>query len=58
MLRLEISAEYDKLDQDQQKAECNRELPECKRKVQAEYIRDRRDRRGTQISFCDQTDTQ
>ena len=58
MLRLKIPAEYEELDQDQQKAERDRELSERKRKVQAEYIRDRRDRRGSQISFCDETDAQ
>ena len=58
MLRLKIPAEYEELDQDQQKAERDRELSERKRKVQAEYLRDRRDRRGSQISFCDETDAQ
>lgn len=58
MLCFKVPAKYDELDQDQQEAECNCELPERKRKVQAEYIRNRRDRRGPQISFCDQTDAQ
>ena len=58
MFHLKIPAEYDELDEDQQEAECNRELPERKREIQAEYIRDRRDWRGSQIRLCDQTDSQ
>ena len=41
MLRLKIPAQDDELDQDQQKAERDRELSQCKRKIQAEHIRDR-----------------
>lgn len=41
MLRLKVPAQDDELDQDQQKAERNRELSQCKRKIQAEHIRDR-----------------
>ena len=41
MLRLKIPAQDDELDQYQQKAERDRELSQCKRKVQAEHIWDR-----------------
>ena len=41
MLRLKIPAQDDELDQDQQKAECDRELSQCKRENQAEDIGDR-----------------
>ena len=41
MLRLKIPAQDDELDQDQQKAECDRELSQCKREIQAEDIGDR-----------------
>ena len=41
MLRLKIPAQDDELDQDQQKAERDRELSQCKREIQAEDIGDR-----------------
>lgn len=41
MLRLKVPAQDDELDQDQQKAERDRELSQCKRKIQDEHIRDR-----------------
>ena len=40
VLCFKVSAQDNKLDQDQQKAEGNRELSQCKRKVQAEHIGD------------------
>lgn len=58
MFRLKIPAEYDELDENQQETESNGELSQCKRKIKAEYIRDRRNRGGPQIRFCDQTDAQ
>ena len=53
MLRLKVPAQDDELDQDQQKAERDRELSQGKRKIQTEHIGDGRDRRGSQICFCD-----
>ena len=41
MLHLKVPAQDEELDKNQQKAECDRELPQRKRKVQAEHIRDR-----------------
>ena len=41
MFCFKVSPQDDELDQDQQKAERDRELPQRKRKVQAEHIGDR-----------------
>ena len=41
MFCFKVSPQDDELDQDQQKTERDRELSQCKWKIQAENIRDR-----------------
>ena len=47
MLQFKISAQNDQLDQYEQKAESDGELPKSQRKIQTEHIRDGGDGRGS-----------